>query len=94
MSLPRLRLLLFTACLLLSQLGGLLHGLTHIHQDQDRTHACQLCAAYSVFDHAVAGKALPLPVVERFLPSPPSVQSGIAGSTRPPYLSRAPPLPV
>jgi len=51
---------LLTASLLLGQLGGLAHGLSHV-QDQDHPHApCQLCVVYAAFVHAVPATPGPM----------------------------------
>jgi len=92
MVLDRLRLLLLTAFLLLGQLGGVFHGLSHQDESKERPHAaCQLCAAYSVFDHAAAGK-LPMAVAgQAFTPARPVAQSNGDQPSQLPYRSRAPP---
>lgn len=84
--------MLLALALLFAQLGGLLHGLSHYHEDQDRPHtACQWCAAYSVFDHATLGSAPLLSAGAHFVPS--SVPSPVGVGHRPylAYRSRAPP---
>ncbi len=93
MLLGRLRLLLLTAFLLLGQLGGVLHGLSHQDESKERPHAaCQLCAAYSVFDHATAG-TLPMAVAgQTFTPARPVAQSDSDQPAQLLYRSRAPPF--
>lgn len=90
-----LRLLLLTAALLLTQLGGLLHGLSHQIQDQDRPHTpCQLCAAYAALDHGAVGQTPPPLAVQTFIPGAPVADSGSAPRPCLPYRSRAPPALV
>lgn len=93
MRLASLRLLLLTAALLLGQLGGLLHGLSHAQEDQERPHApCQLCTAHAALDHAAAAPTPGLPVAAtRPLPFA-RPASGIERAPAPPYRSRAPPV--
>ncbi len=89
------RLLLLVCALLLTQLGGLLHGLSHKAQDKERPHAaCQLCAAYASFDHAVAGKSPPPPVQASLAPFALPAAAGMGRVSSLPYRARAPPLPV
>lgn len=90
-----LRLLLLAATLLFTQLGGLLHGLSHQTQDQDRPHTpCQLCAAYAALDHATVGKTAPPPALQTFAPPAPVAEAGIAGHTHLAFRARAPPVLV
>ena len=87
-----MRPVLLALALLFAQLGGLLHGLSHYHEDQDRPHAtCQLCAAYSVFDHATLGSAPLLLASTHFVPSPLPSPVGIGHRPYLAYHSRAPP---
>lgn len=95
MPIRTLRLLLLTATLLLTQLGGLLHGLSHHTQDQDRPDtACQWCAAYAALDHATLGKVPPPLVAQTFIPSVPVAGPDTTRGPNLPYRSRAPPALV
>lgn len=92
------RLLLLAAALLIVQLGGLLHGLSHLtdhhggeHGDEPQT-ACEWCLAYAGLDQGLAGPP-PIPPGRVAPPAP--------GHTTPrpgpvpgklPYRSRAPPV--
>lgn len=93
MPLCRFRLLLLTAFLLLGQLGGMVHGLSHHDGEKERPHAaCQLCGAYSAFDHAAAGK-LPAPVAgQSYTPTATQAPVGLERLICLPYSPRAPPL--
>lgn len=88
-----LRLLLLAAALLLGQLGGTLHGLSHHGPDKGQPHgACQLCAAYSSLDHG-ATAAAPAVLTGQIFPAPAaSVRTTLRLTCAPPYLSRAPPV--
>jgi len=86
-----LRILLLTASLLLGQLGGLAHGLSHV-QDQDRPHApCQLCVAYAAFDHAVPATPGPLSAEHVSPRSADAAVAAVVAATFAPYRARAPP---
>lgn len=90
---PWLRRVLLVLALLFGQLGGVVHGAGHHHDpDKERPHVCQLCAAYSAFEHAppTTGFALPGASPRIVAVSPP--RHGRAAATRPPYLGRAPPV--
>lgn len=88
-----LRFLLLAATLLFTQLGGVLHGLSHQVQDQDRPHTpCQLCAAYAALDHAAVGQAAPPPTTQTFAPPAPAADAGRFSLTPPSYRARAPPI--
>lgn len=91
---PR-RLLLLAAVLLIAQLGGLLHGLSHLAETEDHggqpQTACEWCLAYAGLDQGLAGPP-PIPPGRVAPPAP--------GHTTPrpgpapgklPYRSRAPP---
>lgn len=92
MSLGHLRLLLLTAFLLFTQLGGLLHGLSHQGDDKERPHAaCQLCAAYSALDHGTLGQVAPPAFDRAFIPAAPKVLSVTERPPRFAYRTRAPP---
>lgn len=92
MSRTLLGTLLLTLTLLLSQLGGISHALSHKQADADTPPAaCALCAAYAAFDHAHVAPGLHteanpvLPVAE------PLHQTGGGQSFGLAYHSRAPP---
>jgi hypothetical protein len=94
----RLVLCLFPVALLLGQLAGLAHGLTHAlpdGTDQERvagTVLCEQCASFAKATAVVADVPLP-PTSASLLSVPPDETSnGSRPSTQVPYHSRAPPI--
>lgn len=90
------RLLLLAAVLVLAQLGGLLHGLSHLgehdrHEDGGPHAACEWCLAYAALEQGLSGPPAVLPVPA----APPSLGRAMPRPLIPhtplPYRSRAPP---
>lgn len=89
------RLILLVASLLLTQLGGLAHGIGHHPVDQGEPHAaCEMCAAYAAFDHGAPSVPLDIPRLACLIPQADTREEGIATRTRLAFRSRAPPLNV
>lgn len=86
--------LLLALALLIGQLGGFAHSLSHLadHDEGDRPHAaCELCVAYSAFDHGAPGTPV-VPPVEPITLTPTALQLPAQVETCAlPYRSRAPP---
>lgn len=92
MSRALLRVLLLALVLLLTELGGIIHALTHQQEEADRPPAaCQLCVAYAAFDHAHLGKAPPAMAAAGTSLARPRLPDGIGQHCRLLYRSRAPP---
>lgn len=90
---PR-RLLLLIATLLIVQLGGLLHGLTHVGEDEHdgQPHAaCEWCLAYVALDHGLTHTPPALPAHLAPPPLASATPRPRATHTDLPYRSRAPP---
>ncbi len=85
------RFYLLVALLLALQLGALIHGLTHLHDLGEPETVCELCVAYSVFDHALSG--LPPARFDAVQATSPARTTGHPILRQPfrAYLSRAPP---
>lgn len=89
------RLLILFAALVLVQLGGLSHGFSHLGDDADAPHpACELCGAYSAFDHALSASppilAAPAPDVAQVA----EIRADAPVPARSFYQPRAPPTLV
>ena len=86
--------LLLALALLMGQLGGFAHALEHLGNpgDSDRPHAaCELCVAYSAFDHGAPGSPV-VPPAEAGTFTPATLQLPAQAATCAlPYRSRAPP---
>ena len=86
--------LLLGIALLLAQLGGATHALSHLgeHSDKERPHAaCQLCVAYSAFDHASPAPHFSLGADTQAVACTEAVRPGHFHRFTPLYASRAPP---
>lgn len=86
--------LLLALALLIGQLGGFAHVLSHLGQadEGDRPHAaCELCVAYSAFDHGAPGTpVVPTAEADAFIPLTLARPAWAEAGARA-YLSRAPP---
>ncbi|GEM_PF-3264324 len=82
--------------LLLGQLGGTLHALSHLAEgDKDRPHAaCQLCVAYSAFDHATPAAHAELAAESAEPAGFAPARHGHTPRSILPYAPRAPPRPL
>lgn len=81
---------------LLMQWNGAVHALSHLGDDQEQPHAaCELCVAYSVFDHTLADTAAKPPTPANTHSAPASQAFQVAQFHRNHrYHSRAPPQPA
>ena len=88
------RLYLLFALLLVMQLGGLAHSLTHLHDLGEPESVCELCVAYNVFDHALSGAAPARLEPTQSAVSAPEARRPVLPRPLQAYWSRAPPLVV
>lgn|SRR5487761_2274305 len=92
--LPRFLLIL---ALLLTQLGGLTHGISHTLEGQSTDHSlshekhCELCAAYAQLGSALSSHAIQFSAIAHLATPVPDVTARFISTVFNAYTARAPP---